>query len=83
VTGAAWEPSEGSWRDTQRRARAHLIQLLRTEPDDGPVRVLAVSGSEADPVLRLFRDPLAVTAMLDAADAACIANARARAERRP
>ncbi len=79
---AAWEPSEHSWRDTQRRARAHLIELLRTDPEDGPVRVLAVSGGESDPVLRLFRDPLAVTAMLDVADAACIANARATVERR-
>ena len=82
MSGADWQPSEGSWRDTQRRARAHGIELIRTDPDDGPVRVLAISGGERDPVLRLFRDPLAVAVMLDAADAACIARARAAVERR-
>lgn len=77
------EPGERGWRDLQRRGRQHQIALLRTDPDDGAVLIVAVAGDAAEPVVRLYRDQLQVDAMLDAADRACIQRAREAAERRP
>lgn len=83
MTAADWGPSERSWRLLQRRARALGLALVRTDPDDGEVHVLEVAGSASDPVLRLHRDQAAVTARVEAAEAACIRRSREAVERRP
>lgn len=71
MSAADWQPSERGWRSLQRRASTHGMVLLRTDPDDGPPAIVAIS----EDGVRLFRSQHQIDMVLDLADQVARVNA--------